>query len=48
MCGGNAEETYLEALCFRQLYKHFVFAEDGDRNWNKRGERYFQKILIGV
>lgn len=24
MCAGNAKETYLEVLCFRQFYRHFV------------------------
>ena len=36
MCGGNAEETYVEVLCFRQFYKHFVFVKDEEKNWNKR------------
>ena len=42
MCGGNAKETYLEILCFRQYYKHFVFEEDEEGNRNKRMEKYFE------
>ena len=30
MCGVDTKETYLEILCFRQYYKHFVFTEDGE------------------
>ena len=32
MCAGNAKETYLEVLCFRQFYRHFVFVEAGVTN----------------
>lgn len=42
MCGGNAKETYLEILYFRQFYKHFVFEEDEEENRNKRIEKYFE------
>lgn len=28
MCAGNAKETCLEILYFKQFYKHFVFSED--------------------
>ncbi len=28
MCGVDTKETYLEILCFRQFYKHFVFVEE--------------------
>lgn len=34
MCSGNTKETYVEILCFRQFYKHFVFVADGEGNWN--------------
>ena len=44
MRGGNAEETYLEILYFRQFYKHFVFAEDEDRN--RRMEKYFEVSAV--
>lgn len=47
MCGGNAEETYLEILYFRQFYKHFVFVEDEKGNRKKRMEKYF-KVLAAV
>ncbi len=43
MCGGNTKETYLEILCFRQFYKHFVF-EEGNRN--KRMEKYFEVSAV--
>ena len=44
MCGGNAKETYVEVLCFRQFYRHFVFAEDEDRN--RRMEKYFEVSAV--
>lgn len=48
MCGGNAKERYVEVLCFRQFYRHFVFAEDGEENMplekggraDKKGNQY--------
>ena len=46
MCGGNTKETYLEILCFRQFYKHFVFAEDEDGNQNKRLEKYLEVSAV--
>lgn len=46
MCGGNTKETYLEILCFRQFYKHFMFEEDGDRNRNTRIEKYFEVSAV--
>ena len=46
MCGGNAKETYVEVLCFRQFYKHFVFVEDEAGNRNKRMERYFEVSVV--
>ena len=46
MCGGNAKETYLEVLCFRQYYKHFVFAEDEKGNRNKKVEKYFEVSAV--
>lgn len=46
MCGGNTKETYLEVLCFRQFYKHFMFTEDGDGNRNKRIEKYFEVSAV--
>lgn len=46
MCGGNAKETYLEVLCFRQFYKHFVFVEDEEGNRNKRMEKYFEVSAV--
>ena len=44
MCGGNAKETYVEVLCFRKFYRHFVFAEDEDRN--RRMEKYFEVSAV--
>lgn len=41
MCGGNAEETYVEVLCFWQFYKDCVFMEGVDGNRNKRMKKYF-------
>lgn len=46
MCGGNAKETYLEILYFRQFYRHFVFVEDGEGNRNKRVEKYFGVLAV--
>ena len=46
MCGGNAKETYLEILCFRQYYKHFVFVEDEKGNRNKKVEKYFEVSAV--
>ena len=46
MCGGNAEETYLEILYFRQFYKHFVFVEDEEGNRNKRTKKYFEVLAV--
>lgn len=46
MCGMDTKETYLEILCFRQFYKHFVFTEDGDGNRNKRLEKYFEVSAV--
>ena len=46
MCGGNAKETYLEVLCFRQFYKHFVFVEDEEGNRKKRMEKYFEVSAV--
>ena len=46
MCGGNTKETYLEILCFRQYYKHFVFVEDEERNRKKRLEKYFEVSAV--
>ena len=47
MCGGNAKETYLEILYFKQFYKHFVFAEVEEGNRNKRMEKYFEVSAVG-
>lgn len=44
MCGGNAKETNLEILCFKQFYRYFVFTEDGDGN--KRIEKYFEVSVV--
>lgn len=46
MCGGNTKETYLEVLCFRQIYKHFVLVEDEEGNRNKRLEKYFEVSTV--
>ena len=46
MCGGNAKETYVEVLWFRQFYRHFVFTEDGDGNRDKRMEKYFEVSAV--
>ena len=46
MCGGNTKETYLEILCFRQFYRHFVFTEDGDGNRNKKMKKYFEVSAV--
>ena len=46
MCGGNAKETYLEILYFRQFYKHFVFVEDEERNRKKRIKKYFEVSVV--
>ena len=46
VCGGNAKETYLEILYFRQFYKHFVFKEDEAGNRNKRLEKYFEVSVV--
>ena len=46
MCGGNAKETYVEVLCFRQLYRHFVFVKDEEGNRNKRMEKYFEVSAV--
>ncbi len=46
MCGGNAKEAYLEILCFKQFYKHFVFGEDEEGNGDKRMEKYFEVSAV--
>ena len=46
MCGVDTKETYLEILCFRQFYKHFVFVEDEEGNRNKRIEKYFEVSAV--
>ena len=46
MCGRNTKETYLEILCFRQFYKHFVFVEDKVGKRKKRIERYFEVSVV--
>ena len=46
MCGGNTKETYLEILCFRQFYRHFVFTEDEEGNRKKRLEKYFEVSVV--
>ena len=46
MCGWNTKETYVEVLCFRQFYSHFVFKEDEEGNWNKRMEKYFEVSAV--
>ena len=46
MCGGNAKETYVEVLCFRQFYKYFVFAEDEEGKRNRRMEKYFEVSAV--
>lgn len=48
MCSGNAKETYLEILCFRKFYRHFVFMEDEEGHWNKRIEKYFEVSVVDV
>ena len=46
MCGGNAEGTYLEALCFRQFYKNFAFVEDKVGKRKKRIGKYFEVSVV--
>ena len=46
MCGVDTKETYLEVLCFRQFYKHFVFVEDEVGSRNKRSEKYFEVSAV--
>lgn len=46
MCGVDAKETYLEILCFRQFYKHFVFVGDEEGNRNKRIKKYFEVLAV--
>ena len=46
MRGGNAKETYLEVLCFKQFYKHFVFTEDEEGNRKMRMEKYFEVSAV--
>ena len=46
MRGVDTKETYLEVLCFRQFYKHFVFVEDEVGNRNKRIEKYFEVSAV--
>ncbi len=46
MCRKYSKETYLEMLCFRQFYKHFVFAVDGEGNRNKKMEKYFEVSAV--
>ena len=46
MCAGNAKERYIEALCFRQFYRHFVFVEDEEGNRRKRLEKYFEVSAV--
>jgi len=33
--GVDTKAAYVEVLCFRQFYRHFVFTEDEIRNRNK-------------
>ena len=46
MCGVDTKERYLEILCFRQFYKHFVFVEDEGGNRSKRIEKYFEVLVV--
>jgi len=46
MCGGNTKATYVEALCFRQFYRYFIFTEDEEGNRNKRMEKYFEVSVV--
>ena len=46
VCRENSKETYLGILYFRQFYRHFVFVEDGERNRNKRMEKYFDVSVV--
>lgn len=46
MYRGNAKETYVEVLCFRQFYRHFVFVEVEEGNRNKRVEKYFEVSVV--
>ena len=46
MCSGNTKETYLEILCFRRFYRHFVFVEDEEGNWSKKMEKYFEVSAV--
>ncbi len=46
MCGVDAKATYVEALYFRQFYRHFVCVEDEEGNRNKRVEKYFEVSAV--
>ncbi len=46
MCGVDTKEKYLEILCFRQFYKHFVFVEDEEGNRKKRIEKYIEVSAV--
>ena len=46
MCSGNTKETYLEILCFRRFYRHFVFVEDEEGNRSKKMEKYFEVSAV--
>ena len=46
MCGMDTKETYLEILCFRQFYKHFVFVEYEDGNRKKKMEKYLEVLAV--
>lgn len=46
MCGVDAKETYLEVLCFRQYYRHFVFAEDEKKNRKKCVQKYIEVSVV--
>ena len=44
-CGSrmlSTKEGFVEVLCFKQFYKHFVFVEDEEGNRKKRVEKYFE------
>lgn len=46
MCGVDTKERLVEVLYFKQFYRHFVFIEDGEGNWNKRMEKYFEVSTV--
>ncbi len=42
----STKEGFVEILCFKQFYKHFVFVEDEEGNRKKRVEKYFEVSAV--